>query len=62
VDPDPDPDAPQATNPDLSTSSGVVPNRAGSHKTMSASRPALSDPTCAAMPCAIAGFSVILAR
>ena len=54
--------APHATKPDFSTSSGVMPNRAGSHKTMSASRPAVSDPTCAAIPCAIAGFSVSLAR
>src|SRR6202020_1858145 len=62
VDPDPEPEAPQATNPDLSTISGVVPNRAGSHSAMSASRPAVSDPTCAASPCAIAGLRVILAR
>ncbi len=62
VEPEPEPVLPQATNPDLITSSGAVPNQAGFHSTMSASRPGCSDPTWSAIPCATAGLWVSLAR
>jgi len=50
-----------AMKPPLITSSGFTPKNAGRQRTRSAIFPTSSDPTCAAMPCAIAGLIVYFA-
>ena len=57
----PSPAAPQAETPAFTTSSGRTPHSSGCQSTQSASRPGWSDPTCSAIPCVMAGFSVALA-
>ena len=48
--------------PDLSTTAGFTPKKAGCHRTMSARRPGRSEPTWSAMPCMMAGSMVTFAR
>src|SRR5579859_7752023 len=51
----------QAMNPPLTIISGFTPKKAGFQSTRSASLPGSMDPTCAAMPCVMAGLMVYLA-
>src|SRR5579875_1387103 len=51
-----------AKHPALSSTSGWMPNRAGRHRTMSASRPGARLPTSPSIPCTRAGSAVYFAR
>ncbi len=50
-----------AMKPPLMTSSGLTPKNAGFQSTRSAILPTAIEPTCAAMPCVIAGLMVYFA-